>query len=336
MLTKHSEARLNYLSPHFIRVPIQISWSPAGYMTGEYASSAPGAGLNYCEFKPYRPGDNSKRINAKMLARRPDHPVVTLYEEDRRITVAVLVDVGPSMKFGTQDLLKEELAMVLAGSIFKSTMVSDLAYFAAYAGDKLGCCLKDKPACATLQPALKAMLEDPALAPAKKGSGLAAGLARLPKERSLVFVVSDFLNMTDADRETLTANAKKHEVVCLMVQDLRERELPNLLLSPWLPLPMFCEACDVAGGTRLVLPTARTRSRYHQAFVDQQAAVTTFLSASRCSCAIFSTEESSSARKTRLTRVLNGKRSFHVLNQPVDTVSTASDLSSSDCERSQQ
>lgn len=323
MLSKNVTDRLAVLSPHFTQTTIHIAWCSASYMNGEHASSAPGAGLTYCDFKPYRPGDNPRQINWKMLARRPDRPVITQFEEDRRITVAVLVDVGPSMKFGTQELLKDELAVVLTASILKSVLVSDVAYFAAYTGSKLGCRVQEKPAREVLRPAYKALLEDPALTQAKKSSGLATALSGLPQERSLVFVVSDFFNLTDDERKALRSAAKKHEVVCLVVQDERERELPDLRLSRWLPVPMFCEACDFTGGSRLLLPTMKVRDRYRQDFVAHENALTAFFTESRLRHATFSTEEASGARKKRLGQLLSGKREKLNLNRPVAMVAAA-------------
>lgn len=295
------------LRPHFTACPIHIGWRAGQHMEGEHVSNAAGRGTDFLDFREYSFGDDLRRLNWKAFA-KSDRPVVTLFEEERRITVAVLVDVSPSMRFGTQELLKNELAAVLAASVLRSVAEGDQAFFAAYSQSEMSRCLKDKPAREVLPQALPMMMEKPEMVVQAANGGLSAALRRLSDDRSLVFIVSDFQSMSDEDKRALQRASRKHEVICLVVSDLRERELPDTRLCRWLPLPLFCQTCDSEGGTQIVLPTAAYRASYQAAFEERYAALANFLKASGAKYAAFDTEEESDRRKLRLQRMLRSNR----------------------------
>lgn len=299
--------RLNALT---VECFIQIDWLSTQHHEGVRLSPYRGNGRDYCDFRDYQEGDKVSRINWKMLARRPERPVITLFEEERNACVCVLVDVSRGMDMVSVGLSKRELACVITSSIMRSaTRTNDTAMFATYdeRGVKRYFGRRGSHQLTTLAPT--AVLETDKDDYLDEGtSGLACALRRLPSTRTLVFVVTDLHNFTDEDREMLRLMGARHEIVVLSVSDLRERELPESRLLPFLPIPGFYPLVDDNGDMSLVCATRRARDAHRKRFADHESRRFAQLAELNCKFAAMHTEDNYETRRSQLVRILSGRR----------------------------
>ncbi len=199
-----------------------------GYFFGDYTGVFYGPSLDLAEVREYQPGDEVRRIDWNVTARM-NRLFVRQYLEERELTAWLLVDLSPSMRFGTRRQLKRDTAIEFAGVA---------AYIVTRHGDKVG--LIGFPGRETFIPprggrrhALRIIhvLEQ---ASSHDGAGgipdLASSLrrmARLLRRRSLVFLISDFLGPGGWE-PALRELSRRHEVIAVWVEDPAERELPDV------------------------------------------------------------------------------------------------------------
>ncbi len=190
---------------------------------GEYHSVFKGRGMEFAEVREYVPGDDVRSIDWNVTARM-GHPFVKQYQEERELTVLLLVDQSASERFGTRERLKAELAAEV-GAL--------LALSATQNNDKVGLVLFADDVELYVPPAkgrrhvLRVVREILYYRPRGRGTDLGAALehvSRAQKRKAVVFVLSDFL--ADGYRTALTVASKRHDVVLLRLRDRREEELP--------------------------------------------------------------------------------------------------------------
>lgn len=195
-------------------------------MSGQYKSRFKGHGVQFSEHRQYYPGDDVRHIDWKVSARTRD-PLIKKYDEERELTVFIIVDVSGSEEFASQGgKLKSEIAAELAGL---------LAYAAIHSGDRVGALFfageveKIIPPKRGNQHVLRIVREVLGYQPRTRGTALGAALdaaGRVMKHSGVIFVISDFL-ASGYDRQ-LRKLAKKHDVVAIGVGDRRENEMPDL------------------------------------------------------------------------------------------------------------
>jgi len=197
---------------------------------GEQASPFRGPGLDFEDLRPYQPGDDPRRIDWRVTARLRK-PFVRVYGETRQAVAWVVLDRGPSMRFGTRARLKAAQAARLAGLILTS---------ASHAHDALALALLDGEAFVSPPPragraALHGAIETlrapcpPAAdtTPSTWTSLLAELELTLPRGARL-WLVSDFLALTARDEALLERLAARAELTLCQIEDPSERELPRL------------------------------------------------------------------------------------------------------------
>lgn len=281
---------------------IPIDWKSENPLpgAGERKSKYRGPGADYVEFVPFEDGDDPRHINWAMTARATDDDIIwrTVHEEEKEIRSYVLVKTGHSMDFGSVRTTKRHLAAEITASVFFALdKTRDKAGLILYSRD---CVLDDIPAknaMSNLYLALETILEtDPygKRAVEQKGDGLSKALSGLPSQRSLVFIVSDFMDMSSKDWLELGNAATYHDIICVYVQDRRERELPKLpgLLGV---VGCFYAIEDYDGNRRLIWNNARTRRKYAANFKNHEAAILASLEERLCQCLVVSTEEGDAA-----------------------------------------
>lgn len=194
--------------------------------SGEYHSAFKGRGMAFSEVREYTPGDDVRAIDWNVTARF-NTPFVKVFEEERELSVMLLIDASASGLFGTQEKFKSELITELAAVI---------AFSASTNNDKIGLILfTDKiekfiPPKKGKSHVLRIIRELINFEPVSKGTDLEIPLRFLTnaiKKRTISFVISDFqapFNYTDA----LKISNKRHDVVALRVIDKSEQELPEV------------------------------------------------------------------------------------------------------------
>jgi len=241
-----------------------------GLLQGDYQGLLPGPGSEPGESRPYRPGDDVRRMDWNVTA-RTTVPHVRDEVADRELETWVAVDCSASLDFGTAHCEKRELV---------TAAVAAVGFLTARIGNRLGAVMVE-PEGTTLVPArggrasLLALLHRLVSRPRTDASGgaptdLGRGISQLvrpPRKRGLVVVVSDFLSTPGWDRP-LRSLATRHQVLAIEVVDPRELELPNV---------GYLTLVDPETGRRLDVPTGKPhlRQRYAEAAAAERAAIAT-------------------------------------------------------------
>ncbi len=193
--------------------------------SGEYHSAFKGRGMTFSEVREYQPGDDIRTIDWNVTARLKNL-FVKVFEEERELTVMLLVDVSASKSFGTKQQLKQdiitEICAVLAFSAIQNNDKIGVIFFS----DKIEKFIPPKKGKSHI---LRIIRELITFEPENKGTNISLALkyfTNVIKKRSTAFILSDFIdeNFNDAIK---IAN-KKHDLVALQIYDEREKELPDV------------------------------------------------------------------------------------------------------------
>jgi len=192
---------------------------------GEYHSAFKGKGMAFSEVREYQFGDDIRNIDWNVTARF-NHPYIKIYEEERELTVMLILDVSGSRNFGTQVMLKKNLITEISAV---------LSFSAIQNNDKVGVIMfsdrieKFIPPKKGKQHILRIIRELLNFEPVSTGTNITGALRFLInaiKKRSTAFLISDF--MDDNFEDALKIASKKHDLVGLKIYDLRETELPPI------------------------------------------------------------------------------------------------------------
>ncbi|HNQ69481.1 MAG TPA: DUF58 domain-containing protein [Bacteroidales bacterium] len=195
---------------------------------GEYHSAYKGKGMAFSEVREYQYGDPVKDIDWHVTARF-NHPYVKVFEEERELTVMLLIDVSGSKQFGTQQKFKQELTTEIAAVI---------AFSAIQNNDKIGVILfSDKvekfiPPQKGRKHILRIILELLNFESQSKKTDITQALKYLTnaiKKRSSAFIISDFVSPDFSDAIKIAGN--KHDLAALRVYDKFEQNLPDVGLA---------------------------------------------------------------------------------------------------------
>ena len=196
---------------------------------GEYHTAFKGKGMAFSEVREYQPGDDIRSIDWNVTARY-NSPFVKVFEEEREMTVMLLIDVSASGNFGTQEQFKRELATELAAILAFSAINNNDKVGVIFFTDKVEQFIPPKKGKSHI---LRIIREVLAFEPTGKGTDIAGALeyfSAVIKKRSICFILSDFMS-NEFDRPLKIAS-KKHDLVALRIHDKREDTLPNVGLVP--------------------------------------------------------------------------------------------------------
>ena len=196
---------------------------------GEYHTAFKGKGMAFSEVREYQPGDDIRSIDWNVTARY-NSPFVKVFEEEREMTVMLLIDVSASGNFGTQEQFKRELATELAAILAFSAIKNNDKVGVIFFTDKVEQFIPPKKGKSHI---LRIIREVLAFQPTGKGTDIAGALeyfSAVIKKRSICFILSDFMSK-EFDRPLKIAS-KKHDLVALRIHDTREDILPNVGLVP--------------------------------------------------------------------------------------------------------
>jgi uncharacterized protein (DUF58 family) len=196
---------------------------------GEYHTAFKGKGMAFSEVREYQPGDDIRSIDWNVTARY-NSPFVKVFEEEREMTVMLLIDVSASGNFGTQEQFKRELATELAAILAFSAINNNDKVGVIFFTDKVEQFIPPKKGKSHI---LRIIREVLAFQPTGKGTDIAGALeyfSAVIKKRSICFILSDF--MSKEFDMLLKIASKKHDLVALRIHDTREDTLPNVGLVP--------------------------------------------------------------------------------------------------------
>ena len=252
---------------------------------GKYHTAFRGRGMSFSEVREYRLGDDVRDIDWNVTARSRT-PHIKIYEEERELTMMLVVDVSGSRMFGTGERLKKNIITEIAAV---------LAFSAAQNNDKVGCIFFSDKVEKFIPPKkgrshiLMIIRELIGFRPESRGTRLSEPvrfLTNVNKKRCTTFVLSDFMD-SSSDRAALDDALKiaggRHDIVAIRVTDPREAEMPDVGIV---------ELSDAETGRKVWVDTssARVREHYAQSWRQRSDAIVETLRHNRIDTATISTD----------------------------------------------
>ena len=252
---------------------------------GKYHTAFKGRGMSFAEVREYRIGDDVRDIDWNVTA-RSHKPHIKVYEEERELTMMLMVDVSGSRMFGTTDSLKKNIITELAAV---------LAFSASQTGDKVGCIFFSDKVEKFIPPKkgrshiLMIIRELVGFVPESNGTAISEAVRYLTgvnKKRCTAFLLSDFLNSKRDDEalnDALKIATSRHDIIALKVSDPREREMPDVGIV---------ELQDAETARKVWVDTASkaVRDHYAKAWVEREERTCDMLLHNRIDIADISTD----------------------------------------------
>ncbi len=192
---------------------------------GEYHSTFKGRGMTFSEVRQYQFGDDVRSIDWNVTARY-NEPFVKVFEEERELTMMLMVDVSGSELFGTQQQFKNEVVTEIAATLaFSATQNNDKIGLILFS-DKVELFIPPKKGRSHVLRIIRELIE---FEPESKQTNIAQALKFLTnvmKKKAIVFVLSDFI--ADDYEHTMKIVSGKHDVTGIRIYDEREESIPNL------------------------------------------------------------------------------------------------------------
>jgi len=194
--------------------------------SGEYHTSFKGRGMTFSEVRQYQFGDDVRAIDWNVTARY-NEPYIKVFEEERELTMMLMVDVSGSENFGTKNGFKKEIVTEIAATMaFSATQNNDKIGLILFS-DQIELFIPPKKGRSHVLRIIRELIE---FHPKSNKTNISQALrffSGVIKKKAIVFMISDF--MTDDDYEkTLKIAGKKHDLTGIRVYDVREEKMPNI------------------------------------------------------------------------------------------------------------
>ena len=226
---------------------------------GEYHSTFKGRGMTFSEVRQYQFGDDVRSIDWNVTARY-NEPFVKVFEEERELTLMLLVDISGSEYFGTDAQFKNEVVTEIAATLAFSALQNNDKIGLILFSDEIELFIPPKKGKSHVLLIIRDLLE---FSPKSKKTDVGMALkffSNVIKKKAIVFVLSDF--MTDGYEDTLKITSGKHDVTGIRVYDKREEEIPNLGMV---------EMMDQETGEQILVNTAskKVRNQYKAHYLER-------------------------------------------------------------------
>lgn len=216
----------NELLQKIRRIEIKTKNLSRNIFAGEYRSAFKGRGMAFSEVREYRHGDDIRDIDWNVTARYAK-PYIKVFEEERELTVLLLIDVSSSGRFGTHERTKRQLIAEIAGTLAFSCITNNDKVGVLFFSDRIE---KFIPPAKGRKHVLHILREILLMNPEGQGTDLSKALIyanNMQKKHCSMFVLSDFINEMNYDA-TVSVVAKKHDVMAVQVYDPHEANLPDV------------------------------------------------------------------------------------------------------------
>ncbi len=218
--------------------------------SGEYHSVFKGRGMEFSEVREYQFGDDIRMIDWNVTARF-NHPFVKIFEEERELTVMLVVDMSGSQFFGSQSALKRDIAVELSAILAFSAMKNNDKVGLILFTDRIEKFVPPRKGHGHVLRIVRELLSFEPTRPATSVKTALEYLNHVQKKRSIIFVISDF--MDSGYEAALRIAGKRHDLIGVVLQDPREYELPNVGLM---------HLRDAESGTTRLVDTSDAQVRF--------------------------------------------------------------------------
>lgn len=255
------------------KIEIKTHGLSRNIFAGEYHSQFKGRGMAFSEVREYQPGDDVRAIDWNVTARM-NRPYVKIYEEERELTVMLVVDVSGSRNFGTISQMKRDMIAEVAATLAFSTIENNDKVGVIFFSDKVEKFIPPKKGKSHVLHIIRELL---CFEPESQGTDINAALQYLTnaqKRRCTAFIISDLMDVQfnnvqstkDRGVSPIVIASRKHDLSAIQIYDRRDAELPDVGLL---------KVRDPETGDRVWADTSlrSVRNAYAKAWNDQQAAL---------------------------------------------------------------
>ena len=244
------------------KIEIKARGLSSNIFAGQYHSAFKGRGMAFSEVREYQFGDDVRDIDWNVTARF-HRPYVKVFEEERELTVMLLIDVSGSLDFGTQKQMKRDMVTEIAATIAFSAIQNNDNIGVVFFSDKIEKYIPPKKGRKHILYIIREMLD---FHPESKKTDVKQAvefLSSVQKRRTTSFILSDFYVRNDFMQSLQIAN-RKHDVVAIQVYDQRAKELPDVGLM---------KVVDAETGFEQYVDTSskRLRDSYRKYWMDRQS-----------------------------------------------------------------
>lgn len=210
------------------KIEIKTRGLSKNIFAGEYHSAFKGRGMTFSEVREYQYGDDIRNIDWNVTARF-NHPYIKIYEEERELTVMLVVDVSGSREFGSNTRLKQDLIAEISAVVSFSAIQNNDKIGVILFSDKIEKFIPPKKGRQHILRIIRELIE---FQPTNKQTSISESLRFLTnaiKKRSITFLISDFIDFDKSEprfEDALKIAGKKHDVVALKIYDKRESVIP--------------------------------------------------------------------------------------------------------------
>jgi uncharacterized protein (DUF58 family) len=287
------------------RILHRIDWQVVrrldGQLQGDYRSLFFGYGIDFADLREYQPGDDIRYIDWNVTARM-DTPYIREYVEDREITAWFLLDLSPSMDFGSAAALKRARLIDFVTTMARILTRHGNRVGAVFFGSRVERTIPARGGRMQVLRLVNDLLEHPHLAraPFTNLSALLEGGLNAIKKRSLIFVISDFISEPGWERPLKLIN-QRHELIAVRLWHPSELELPDVG-------PITME--DSETGEQLYVDThdPKLRARFQQAAQQREAALSEAFKSASVEAFSLGTEEDMVRAIVRFARLRQQRR----------------------------
>lgn len=208
------------------KIEIKTRGLSSNIFAGQYHSAFKGRGMAFSEVREYQFGDDVRDIDWNVTARF-HRPYVKVFEEERELTVMLLIDVSGSLDFGTQRQMKRDMVTEIAATIAFSAIQNNDKIGVIFFSDKIEKYIPPKKGRKHILYIIREMLD---FQPESRRTDVKQAiefLSSVQKRRTTAFILSDFYVRNDFQQSLQICN-RKHDVVAIQVYDIRAKELPDV------------------------------------------------------------------------------------------------------------
>ncbi|MDE7380546.1 MAG: DUF58 domain-containing protein [Muribaculaceae bacterium] len=233
---------------------------------GEYHTAFKGRGVTFSEVREYQPGDDVRDIDWNVTARH-NKPFVKVYEEDRELTMILMIDVSGSEIFGAVGSPKRDMVAEIAATLAFSSITNNDKVGVIFFSDKIEKFIPPKKGKKHILLIIREIIDFTA---ESEGTDIDIALQFMTnaiKKRSTAFLISDFIDSHDYQKSLTIAN-RKHDVAAIQVYDERDAKLPDVGLI---------RAKDLETGSLIWIDSSSkgVRAAYERSWYDQQQRLNT-------------------------------------------------------------
>ncbi|MDE6322096.1 MAG: DUF58 domain-containing protein [Muribaculaceae bacterium] len=264
------------------KIEIKTRGLSSNIFAGEYHSAFKGRGMTFAEVRQYQYGDDIRDIDWNVTARQRT-PFVKVYEEERELTVMLLIDVSGSRDFGAVGPTKREIIAEIAATLAFSAIQNNDKIGVIFFSDRIEKFIPPKKGRKHILFIIRELLD---FTPTSQGTDIATALQYFSdalKKRCTTFLISDFIDEHDYSK-ALTVACNRHDIIALQVYDRRDSQMPNVGLM---------RVADLENGRERWIDTSlgNVRRAYNKWWYQRQQKMTEIMHRNRIDAVSVSTDE---------------------------------------------